>query len=51
MTIGFVWPSVLEHMSTTLARTPVILDFHLTLIDTIKVQRKKREKQSFIIYL
>ncbi len=40
VSIGFVWPSVLEHMSSTLSRTPVVLDFHLTLIDTPKVNDK-----------
>lgn len=38
ITIGFVWPSVLEHMSSSIvARTPVTLDFHLTLINATKV--------------
>ncbi|CAF2702202.1 unnamed protein product [Rotaria sp. Silwood2] len=38
VTIGFVWPSVLEHMSSKFSRTPIILDFHLTLINTTKTQ-------------
>ena len=38
ITIGFVWPSVLEHMSTSLvSRTPVTIDFNLTLIKAPKV--------------
>ncbi|CAF3551098.1 unnamed protein product [Rotaria sordida] len=38
VTIGFVWPSVLEHMSSKFSRTPIILDFYLTLINTTKTQ-------------
>ncbi|CAF4461293.1 unnamed protein product [Rotaria socialis] len=38
VTIGFVWPSVLELMSPTVSRTPIILDFHLTHINTAKTQ-------------
>lgn len=37
VSIGFVWPSVLEHMSSASSRVPVTLDFHLTLTDSAKV--------------
>lgn len=37
VSIGFVWPSVLEDMSSTLSHTPVVLDFHLILTDSTKV--------------
>lgn len=38
VSIGFVWPSVLEQMSTNLARAPIILDYHITLINMTKVR-------------
>ncbi|CAF4062890.1 unnamed protein product [Rotaria sp. Silwood2] len=38
VTIGFVWPSVLEYMSSSLSRIPIILDFHVTLINITKTQ-------------
>ena len=42
ITIGFVWPSVLEHMSSSIvARTPITLDFHLTLLNATKVSAAK----------
>ena len=38
ITIGFIWPSVLEHMSSpSVSGTPVVLNYHLTLINTTKV--------------
>ncbi|UJR33639.1 hypothetical protein I4U23_021073 [Adineta vaga] len=36
VTIGFVWPSVLEFMTSAVSRTPVIIDYHLTLLNTTK---------------
>ncbi|CAF3697659.1 unnamed protein product [Adineta steineri] len=36
VTIGFVWPSVLEFMTSTVSRTPIIIDYHLTLLNTTK---------------
>jgi len=42
VTIGFVWPSILESMTSTVSRTPVIIDYHLTLINTTKVNYELR---------
>ncbi|CAF1175327.1 unnamed protein product [Rotaria sp. Silwood1] len=38
VTIGFVWPSVLEYMSSSLSRTPMILDFDVIYINITKTQ-------------
>ncbi|CAF0749813.1 unnamed protein product [Adineta ricciae] len=34
--IGFVWPSVLEFMTSAVSRAPVVIDYHLTLLNTTK---------------
>ncbi|CAF5025436.1 unnamed protein product, partial [Rotaria sp. Silwood1] len=38
VTIGFIWPSVLEYMSSSLSRTPMILDFDVIYINITKTQ-------------
>ena len=42
ITIGFVWPSIFEQMSTTLTRAPIIIDYHVTLINMTKVRIRFR---------
>jgi hypothetical protein len=37
VTIDFIWPSVLEQMSSSLPHTPIILDFQVTHINITKV--------------
>ncbi len=37
VTIGFIWPSVLEQMSSS--HTPIILDFQVTFINITKVNK------------
>jgi hypothetical protein len=37
ITIGFIWPSVLEQMSSSLSDTPIILDFQVTFINITEV--------------
>jgi len=46
VTIGFIWPSVLEQMSSS--HTPIILDFQVTFINITKVN--KLLKFVFIFY-
>jgi hypothetical protein len=37
ITIGFIWPSVLEQMSSGVSSTPIILDFQVIAINITKV--------------
>jgi hypothetical protein len=48
VTIGFVWPSILEYMTSIVSRTPVIIDYHLTLLNTTKVNYELRSGFIFI---